>query len=141
MRLSNITDQALLECLAEYNKLDAEKALQMSHFDLAKATSITDRERWVDFLKHPQIEAALEEELTLYKKAQQRKIIAKTTSNDKSVGTAQMLTALEKLGTDASSSGSIMIYSYVPLNTHEANSEFATAELTDIFDKVRVNKL
>lgn len=135
MKLQNITDPNLLECLEVYNKLDPEQALQMSHFDLAKSTSIKDRERWVEFLKNPQVDAALSEELTLYKRAQQRKIIAKTTSNDKSVGTAQLLTALDKLDAGDKSGGAIMIYSYVPLNIHEAESKFTTSETKDIFEK------
>lgn len=125
----------LAECQTAFNALSPEKAMQMSHFDLALATPIHDKDVWKEFLKDLRVKETLDEELELYKQAQQRKLIARATTNDKSVGTAQMLNAITKAQeTNSGSGGQIFVYSYVPLNTKEVESPSVTAETTDVFE-------
>lgn len=130
------TDPRMIMCQQEYNKLDPEQRLSMSHFDLAQLTAINETEPWIEFLKDPRVADSINEELTIYKEAQQRKLISRATTHDKSVGTAQMINALGKaMETETAKTGTIMIYSYVPLNAREAQAVNAQAETQDIFEE------
>lgn len=129
------TNPTLTMCQQEWNNLDPEMRITMSHFDLAQHTNITDIEPWIEFLKDPRVSEKINEELTIYKEAQQRKLIARATTHDKSVGTAQMINALGKsIEENTTKSGTIMIYSYVPLNSREAQASGARQESEDIFE-------
>lgn len=131
----DFTDPRLVMCLQEFNKLNPEDRLSMSHFDLAQMTPINDPEIWIEFLKDPRVTDKINEELMIYKEAQQRKLISRATTHDKSVGTAQMINALGKsMENEASKTGSIIIYSYVPLNDKEENAPNTQREGRDIFN-------
>ena len=55
--------------------------------------------------------------------AQLRKLVKDATKNDRSVGAAQMLNALNKtLENESIKDGPVFIYSYVPLNKRELNA-------------------
>lgn len=130
------TDPRMIMCQQEYNKLDPEQRLSMSHFDLAQLTAINETEPWIEFLKDPRVADSINEELTIYKEAQQRKLISRATTHDKSVGTAQMINALGKaMETETAKTGTMMIYSYVPLNAREAQAVNARVETHDIFEE------
>lgn len=132
----NFDNEALRACQTAYNSLDPEKRLVMSHFDLAKSTEINDLDAWLDFLKDPRVSNSINEELQIYKEAQQRKLIQRATTHDKSVGTAQMINALNKtIENDNGKSGEFMIYTYVPMNAKETESPNAAAVDADIFEK------
>ena len=130
------TNPTLTMCQQEWNNLDPEMRITMSHFDLAQHTNITDIEPWIEFLKDPRVADKINEELTIYKEAQQRKLISRATTHDKSVGTAQMINALGKaMETETAKTGTMMIYSYVPLNAREAQAVNARVETHDIFEE------
>lgn len=130
------TDPKLIMCQQEYNKLDPEQRISMSHFDLAALTAINETEPWIEFLKNPRVADSIREELDLYKQAQQRKLIQRATTHDKSVGTAQMINALGKaLDQDEAKTGTLMIYSYVPMTPREAQSPNARMESHDVFEQ------
>lgn len=130
------TDPRMIMCQQEYNKLDPEQRLSMSHFDLAQLTAINETEPWIEFLKDPRVADSINEELTIYKEAQQRKLISRATTHDKSVGTAQMINALGKaMETETAKTGTMMIYSYVPLNAREAQAVNTRVETHDIFEE------
>ena len=132
----NFSDPRMIMCQQEYNKLDPEQRLSMSHFDLAQNTAITDTEPWIEFLKDPRVADKINEELTIYKEAQQRKLIQRATTHDNSVGTAQMINALGKaMETETAKTGTMMIYSYVPLNAREAQAPGARQETRDVFEE------
>ena len=57
----NFTDPRMIMCQQEYNKLDPEERLTMSHFDLAQHTAIDDIEPWIDFLKDPRVADSINE--------------------------------------------------------------------------------
>lgn len=128
-------DKGMQRCQAEFNKIKPEESIVMSHFDLAKQTNIKETSAWVKFLKDPRVAQVLEEELQLYKEAQQRKLIQRATLHDRSTGTAQMINALGRTKAEDGKSGQIFIYSYVPPNLKETKSPYLTAETKDIFDK------
>lgn len=132
----HFTDPRLIACQNEYNKLDPEERITMSHFDLAQHTAIDTIEPWIDFLKDPRVADSINEELAIYKEAQQRKLISRATTHDKSVGTAQMINALGKsMENEVAKTGSLMIYSYVPLNANESLAENTREESKDIFEE------
>lgn len=131
----NFKNEDLQRCQEAFNNLDAEESLVMSHFELAENTNIKDKDMWIRFLKEPRVSQALEEELQLYKEAQQRKLIQRATVHDRSTGAAQLINALGKSKEDEEKSGNIFIYSYVPPNLNEAESPYLTAETKDIFQQ------
>ena len=129
-------DPRMIMCQTEYNKLDPEERITMSHFDLAQHTAIDEIEPWIDFLKDPRVADSINEELTIYKEAQQRKLISRATTHDKSVGTAQMINALGKsMENEVAKTGTLMIYSYVPLNANESYAPNTRKECKDIFEE------
>ena len=129
-------DPRLMMCQDAYNKLDPEERITMSHFDLAQNTAIDDIEPWIAFLKDPRVADSINEELKIYKEAQQRKLISRATTHDKSVGTAQMINALGKsIEEGVAKTGTLMIYSYVPLNANESLAPNTRSEDEDIFEE------
>ena len=132
----NFSDPRMIMCQQEYNRLDPEERLSMSHFDLANMTAINETEPWIEFLKNPRVADSINEELTIYKEAQQRKLIQRATTHDKSVGTAQMINALGKaMETEQAKTGTMIVYSYVPMNLREAQSPNAQKGTVDVFEK------
>ena len=129
-------DEQMMMCQEAWNELDPEERIQMSHYDLAKNTYIDSTEIWMEFMSEPAVQEQLSRELLLYKEAQQRKLIAKANVNDKSMGTAQLINALDKTMTGESKKvGDIIIYSYVPMNMREAEAPNVTAEVTGVFSR------
>ena len=122
-------------CQDEWNKLPAEQRITLSQYELAEMTDRDDPDVWLTFLKEPRVMEKIREELQVYKESQQRKLIARATTHDKSIGTAQMINALGKSMEDsAGKTGDIIVYSYVPMNLREATAPNATAETEDIFE-------
>ena len=126
----------LNECLAAFNELKPEDRLSMSAYDLAELTEIDNYERWINFLKHPAIAQKMEEEVNLYIVSQQRKLMQTATIDDKSVGKAQLIQAMQKAANDdrGSQSGNIFVYNYIPLNKNEAKRPNVKVEDYDIMD-------
>lgn len=133
----NFTDIRMKKCQEVYNALDPEDRITMSHFELARETEITELEAWIEFLKDTRVAEAINEELVLFQAAQQRKLIARATTHDKSVGTAQMINALGKAleSNDENKGGTVMIYSYVPMNDKEQNAPNTVLLDHDIFER------
>lgn len=127
----------MIACQDEYNKQDPEQRISMSQYDLANLTSIKDIDQWVSFLKDTRVSEKIDEEVEIYTKAQQRKLVALATTNDKSTGTAQMIAALGKTDNQGNNnkSGETFIYSFVPLNTKEADAPYARSLSRDIFEE------
>lgn len=125
----------LIECLEEFEKLVPEDRLSMSVYDLAEFTDIKDYTRWIEFMKEPAVAEAIDEELNLYIDAQKRKLIQTTTIDDKSVGKAQLITALTKANEGgAGTGGNLFVYSYIPLNENEKKRPNVVELDLDIMD-------
>lgn len=120
-------DDKLYELQEIWNSLDPEKAIVASHYDLAKETDHS-AEEWKAFLKDGQVAKYLNEELELYKQAQMRKLVQRSTTNDKSVGTAQMLNAIGKSLDDDQVEDHFFIYSYVPPTPEECEAPLVRQE-------------
>ena len=127
---------AMRKCQEVWNKEDPESRILASHYDLARHTEITDHEQWLAFLKDPRVDDIIREEVEVYTRAQQRKLIGLAVTNDKSTGTAQMLTALAKVGDEqGTAGGETFIYSYVPLNEKEKRAPGVKINKKDLFLK------
>ena len=110
-----------------WNKLDPEEVITLSHYELAERTNFGVDE-WRDFLRDGQVNKYVEVEMALFKQAQMNKLIKRATTNDKSVGTAQMLNAIGKSLDDETPETQFFIYSHVPLTPHEAKAPLVREE-------------
>ena len=130
-------DGLLQECLDEFNKLDADVRVLLDQYELADMTEIKDYERWMDFLSNTNVSDKVNAELSLFNQAQQRKLIAVSTEQTKSTGTAQLIGALSKVNGpgDSASTGKVFVYNYVPLNSKEQKIPGTVVETCDIFER------
>lgn len=129
-------DIVLEKCLSEYNKLKPEKRLEMSHFELADATAIRNSDAWLKFLSDPDVKRSRAEEVKVYKESQTNKLISRVTSNDKSVGAAQLISALTKEDkTEEKREGPVCIYTYVPTNARQDLADNVQKLDSDVFQE------
>ena len=99
-----------------------EDALVMSHYDLAKETD-TPSEIWKDFLKEPDVSEWINQEMELIRDSEMKKLV-KDINESKSVGQAQLMTALQKLSDkETTKSGPAFVYCYIPLNAEQKKAE------------------
>lgn len=113
-------NENLQQCQEVFNHIDPEERLVMTHYQLAKDTAITDPARWKEFLTNTKVRAWIEEEITLIKGTTLRRMISNADSNDRSVGAAQMLNALNKsFESDTAKEGAVFVYMHVPPNDRE----------------------
>ena len=136
-------DQKEMEqCQDVFTRIGVQESLFLNHYELANHTYSKElgltTTMWKDFLIHQEVADWMEEELRLYNKSQLKKMIRQSTANDRSVGTAQMIGALQKtLGIGpAADDGIKYIYTYIPLNHEEAQAPNVVIEDTDIFWEV-----
>lgn len=128
-------DPELLLCQEAFSSLDPEGRLFMTHYELAKDTDIPSQ-LWKKFLMETRVSNWIDQELTLIKSTTLRKMIRNADSNDRSVGAAQMINALNKtFDSDVEKDGPMFVYTYVPLNDREQGAP-NTAQLPyDVFER------
>lgn len=95
-------------------------AIFKNHYELSDIFPDYTSEDWRDFLLEPDVQAYIFSEQRLMLQVEQRKI-AKDASDSKSVGQAQMITALDKMTQqiEEQKSGPICIYSYIDLTPEQ----------------------
>ena len=104
-----------------YEALEPD-AFYKNHWQLAAITKIPASE-WKQFLMLPPVAEYISQEFNLLIEAQRRTILKDLDKNQRSVGTAQILNALDKvIAGGGERSGPVFIYTYVPLNEQEANA-------------------
>lgn len=97
----------------------AQDALYMSHYDLAKESDYSADE-WKTFITEPHVADYIMQELRILKHTELSKVLRNISGNAKSVGTAQLLSALTKaLETEKTKDGPVFIYTYIPLTLNE----------------------
>lgn len=116
------SEQALFaEMQDTFNSLEPD-SFYMSHYELERKTEYTAAD-WKTFLTIPAVADYVTQELRMLQQTEMRKLLKDISSNSRSVGTAQMLTALNKmLETTNTKEGPVFIYTYVPPNIKESNS-------------------
>lgn len=117
-----------------YHALGAE-ALTLNHYELATKTGFADPATWKEFLMEPEIKQYVSTETAIIRNAELNKITTEL-KGSRSVGQAQLISALTKLGDQAASvDGPVFIYSYVPLSEDQRAASNVRMEQRDIFLK------
>jgi hypothetical protein len=110
--------QALREI---YNGMEPD-VFYKNHWELSKLTKHTPQE-WKEFLMLPAVAEYIDQELNILIETEKRAILKDISKNQRSVGTSQMLNAVDKiLNANASRTGPAFIYTYVPLNESEQHA-------------------
>lgn len=129
-------DEELATCQAEFNRLEPEDRLFMTHYELAKESGIPDSQAWKRFLMETRVANWIDQEITVIKSTTLRKMIKRADTNGNSYGAAQMLNALNKsFETDTVKDGPIFVYTYVPLNEREQGAPNTGQADRDLFER------
>lgn len=105
------------------------EALFYDQYELAANTGF-ESGAWSEFLRDGTVQKYIAQETKVFSEAQQRKLLQRATSNDKSVGTAQMIGAIQKINQEDDAETGFFIYSHVPLNFNDCEADNVT-EVTD----------
>lgn len=99
------------------------KTLYLNHYELS-ATLGNSAIEWREFMLDPRVNDYIQQELRILKLSEMQKLVKDISTKSKSVGTAQMLTALSKsLDGEKQQEGPAFIYMYVPLNEREQQAD------------------
>lgn len=124
---------------ALWEKFEAlgQKALTMSHYDLAEEVEGTTKDEWRDFLNEADVAEYIKNEMRIISDSIQKRMITDiVTGGDKSVGRAQIINTLDKINDGvAKKDGPIFIYSYVPLDAQQEQAENTIKLNKDIFKR------
>jgi|GEM_PF-3282939 len=127
----------LKELLWEKFEALGQKALTMSHYDLAKEVEGTTKDEWRDFLNEADVAEYIRNEMRIISDSIQKRMITDiVTGGDRSVGRAQIINTLDKINDGvAKKDGPIFIYSYVPLDAQQEQAENTIKLNKDIFKR------
>ena len=127
----------LKELLWEKFEALGQKALTMSHYDLAEEVEGTTKDEWRDFLNEADVAEYIKNEMRIISDSIQKRMITDIiTGGDKSVGRAQIINTLDKINDEvAKKDGPIFIYSYVPLDAQQEQAENTIKLNRDIFKR------
>jgi shikimate kinase len=127
----------LKELLWEKFEALGQKALTMSHYDLAEEVEGTTKDEWRDFLNEADVAEYIKNEMRIISDSIQKRMITDIiTGGDKSVGRAQIINTLDKINDEvAKKDGPIFIYSYVPLDAQQEQAENTIKLNKDIFKR------
>jgi len=127
----------LKESLWELFEALGQKALTMSHYDLAKEVEGTTKDEWRDFLNEADVAEYIRNEMRIISDSIQKRMITDiVTGGDRSVGRAQIINTLDKINDGvAKKDGPIFIYSYVPLDAQQEQAENTIKLNKDIFKR------
>ena len=116
-----------------FKKLGVD-GLTMSHYDLAEATEIENPEIWKKFLLEQDVRNYIQTEVEILRTTEFNKMIKNVGDNQRSVGQAQLMSALDKMKQDSNrKEGPVFIYTYVPLSSEQAQAENVQEAESDPF--------
>ena len=117
-------------------KKHAPDSLKANHYDLPLITGLGVPEDWKTFLMEPKVCDYISQETALLQDAEFRALLFGISNNDTSVGKAQLINAMSNLNSkDRRKEGTVVIYSYVPLNFQQKKAENVQINPNDIFEK------
>lgn len=127
----------LKESLWEKFEALGQKALTMSHYDLAEEVEGTTKDEWRDFLNEADVAEYIKNEMRIISDSIQKRMITDIVAGgDRSVGRAQIINTLDKINDGvAKKDGPIFIYSYVPLDAQQEQAENTIKLNKDIFKR------
>ena len=118
-----LTEPHMIDCQKEFNKLNPERAIFFTHYEFAKHTEIKSPDIWKQFLMNPTVAEWMSSEVETIRQVQLRRIVNNASDESRSVGTAQMINALDKVSaTTQQRTGNTFVYCYTPLNEREMQS-------------------
>lgn len=115
-------DNDTMYALQEFFNAGLPGTLYLSHYDLATSSghAATD---WKKFLTRPEVTDYTMQELQLLKRTEFQKVLKDISTKSKSVGTAQLLNALDKaLANESTKDGPAFVYCYIPLHEDESHA-------------------
>ena len=122
------------EILWQIFKALGVNGLTMTHYDLAKKTEITDADLWKYFLLEQDVKNYIQTEIEILRTAEFNKMIKNVGENQRSVGQAQLMSALDKMKSESNhKEGPVFIYTYVPLSSEQAQAENVETAESDPF--------
>ena len=122
------------EQLWEIFKSLGVEGVTMSHYDLAENTEVKDPDEWKKFLLEQDVRNYIQTEVEILRTTEFNKMIKNVGDNQRSVGQAQLMSALDKMKQDANhKEGPVFIYTYVPLSSEQAQAENVEEADTDPF--------
>ena len=108
--------------------------LTMNHYDLAKNTTVSEPEKWKKFLLEQDVRNYIQTEVEILRTTEFNKMIKNVGDNQRSVGQAQLMSALDKIKQDSNhKEGPVFIYTYVPLSSEQAQAENVQEAESDPF--------
>lgn len=114
----NWTDPLMAELQDAYNQ-GLPGHLYCSHYDLANLCGHTPAD-WKRFLTDAQVADYIQQELRILQQTEMTKLLQDVSGKSKSVGTAQLVSALTKLlDSQQTKDGPAFVYCYIPLNPDE----------------------
>lgn len=102
-----------------FEKLGKE-ALAMNHYELTvESGGVFTTAQWKEFLSLPETQEYINKEMAIIRNSQVNKIIQES-GDSRSVGQAQILSALQKVDSDDNKKdGPVFIFCHVPLNNEQ----------------------
>lgn len=106
-----------------FNELGSD-ALFLSHYELEQHTDYSAN-AWRKFLLNEDVSSYINAELQLLRDTEMKKLMKDVSNKRGQVGTAQLITALDKVGikTKTKDDGPVFIYTYVPLTESEQHAD------------------
>lgn len=106
-----------------FNELGSD-ALFMSHYELEQHTDY-NANAWRKFLLNEDVSSYINAELQLLRDTEMKKLMRDVSNKRGQVGTAQLITALDKVGikTKTKDDGPVFVYTYIPLTASEEQAE------------------
>ena len=116
------TEKKFIEMQEIFNKL-GEGALSSNHYQLVKVQGgqcTFTASDWKEFITDSRVADQIDQELEVIREYKIKELIADLNSDERSVGKAQILNALNNMGNNrANKTGPAFVYCYIPLNENE----------------------
>ena len=115
-------DDEVFNELQDYFNTGLPGTLYLSHYELS-ADSGHSAAAWKQFLTTPAVTDYITQELILLKRSEFQKVLKDISTKSRSVGTAQLLSALDKaMAGDTAKEGPAFVYCYIPLHEDEQHA-------------------
>jgi hypothetical protein len=117
----------------ELFKLQGINAFSMNHYDLRAETSYGTSDLWKEFLQDSEVIEWTASEMAIIQQSELKKIVVDINSS-KSIGQAQLMTALSKLtDTSTTKDGPTFVYCYIPPSEEQEQADNVIALPNDPF--------
>ena len=113
--------------LKEFYLSKAPEVFYINNYELARMedSPSTDPQEWKEFVTSPKMSEHIIKETQYLRKMELSKLLQDASKKDRAVGTAQLISSLDKVITsdNKEDSGVIFVYTYVPLTEEESHAD------------------